>query len=571
MVLLEISKRIQRLIWLMWIMTVPLGIYLVYQYATPHDINWPILIGYTSLAVITTYFPFKVAGTTIFLVQWINLAIFLKYGVFVEMIVMQIAIIPLALQLKITFKDFYRALFNSFMFFVVSVISGISVLLMGYEVGTVVIKDIIVFGLIYQCINMFANHVILYSYLVITKQDHEGFFGPDSVWDYAGLIVTFPFGVMLYILNEYVGPIAFLLLGVPFLMITFLARLYNNSERINEDLGQATEIGHELADRLTSEEILELFLSKVSKMLPVDYSYIIDINEKELTFLKAMEKNNAVDIYYSHEQIAKSVAGIVYRKNSSILFNKQSEWRNIGQEFIPADAESVIAVPINRNQKIEGILVIASIKKGAFETHQLQILSLLCSYFAVSLEKARYVQEAVSNSVRCGLTKLYNYRYLDQQLELRMNELLNGELRQVSLIMMDIDHFKMINDTYGHQSGNDILVGLARLLEEEVGTKGTLARYGGEEFVVILPNYSKEQALRVAEKLRAKIESKSFHIRTDLEALQNSTMVHITTSIGVSTAPEDCDEAMSLIRNADRALYIGAKRAGRNRVAEYVK
>jgi two-component system, cell cycle response regulator len=567
---MDISKRIQRLIWAIWVIFVPFGIYLLYQFQAPGEINWPILVGYTVLAILTTYFPFKVAGTTIFLVQWINLAIFLKYGVFVEAIVMQLAVIPLALQLKIGFSDFFRALFNSFMFFMVSVISGVSVILMGYQVGSLELKDIILFGFIYQIINMFTNHVILYAYLKLTKQENEGFFGSDTIWDYAGIIVTFPFGITLYLLNEYVST-AFLLLGVPFLIITFLIRLYSNSERVNEDLNQATEIGHELADRLTGVEIIDLFLTKISKMLPVDYSYILDIKNDKLVFLKAMEKDVDVEIDLSHEDLLKSIAGIVYKKENSILFNKQSDWKKISSGFLPEDAESVISVPISRNQTMEGILVIASRKKYAFESYQLQILSLLCSYFAVSLEKARFVQEAVSKSERCGLTKLYNYRYLEQQLEINMNDLLNGELRQLSLLMMDIDHFKAINDTYGHQSGNDILFGLARLLEREVEDCGILARYGGEEFVIILPNYSKEQSLVLAEELRTKIESTPFEIRTELEEKPQLTLVHITTSIGVSTAPEDCDEAMALIRNADRALYIGAKREGRNRVAEYVK
>ncbi|HLG27079.1 MAG TPA: sensor domain-containing diguanylate cyclase, partial [Paenisporosarcina sp.] len=457
------------------------------------------------------------------------------------------------------------------MFFMVSVISGVSVLLMGYQVGSIELKDIIFFGFIYQVINMFTNHVILYSYLRLTKQENEGFFGRDTIWDYACIIVTFPFGITLYLLNEYVGTVAFFLLGIPFLIVTFLGRLYTNSERVNEDLNQATEIGQELADRLSGNEIIELFLTRISKMLPVDYSYIVNIKHGDMVFLKAKEEDIDVEIDHTHEDLLNSIAGIVYKQDKSILFNKQSEWRNFSAGFLPLDAESVISVPISRNQTMEGILVIASRKKYAFETYQLQIISLLCSYFAVSLEKARFVQEAVSKSERCGLTQLYNYRYLEQQLEINMNDLLNGELRQLSLLMMDIDHFKAINDTYGHQSGNDILFGLARLLEREVEDCGILARYGGEEFVIILPNYSKEQSFKLAEELRAKIESTPFEIRTELEDKPKLTLVNITTSIGISTAPEDCDEAMALIRNADRALYIGAKREGRNRVAEYVK
>ena len=137
--------------------------------------------------------------------------------------------------------------------------------------------------------------------------------------------------------------------------------------------------------------------------------------------------------------------------------------------------------------------------------------------------------------------------------------------------MMDIDHFKSVNDTYGHQSGNDILIELARILEAEVGEEGTVARYGGEEFVILFPDYSKDLTLLFAEALRKKIEKHPFKIKTDLGADRSIQDVNITLSIGVSTAPDDSDEPNALIRNADRALYIGAKQAGRNKVAAYVK
>lgn len=152
-----------------------------------------------------------------------------------------------------------------------------------------------------------------------------------------------------------------------------------------------------------------------------------------------------------------------------------------------------------------------------------------------------------------------------------MESVKSGAIRNLSLVMIDIDHFKGINDTYGHQSGNDILVELARILEAEVGNEGIVARYGGEEFVVVFEDYSKDLALLFAEGLRKKIEKHDFKILQDLDAVRTATTVNITLSIGVSTAPDDSDEPNGLLRNADRALYIGAKQAGRNKVAAYAK
>jgi len=569
-VYMNISKQAKINIWILWFAVVPVGLFLSYKYFAPAEVDWTLIGAFVALATLTTIFPFKVSGTTIFLIQWINLAIFLTYGLFVDIIITQIAIIPLMFRMKIQLVEFHRFLFNSFMFFMVSLISGSFVLLLGYEVGTSNIAEILLYSSIYITTHVFINHVIVHFYILLEVKDRK-FFAKDVFWDYAGLIVTLPFGITLYLLQLHVGHISFLLLGIPFLMITLLLRMYNNSELVNDDLSRASKIGHELADRLSSDAIKDLFLKNLSEMLPLDYVYIVDIRDEEFYVLRAIENGQEMKLSYGHEELALGIPGIVYKKDKSIFFSKKSEWQDIKTVLLPKDTESIIAVPISRNQKIEGILVIASRKKHAFELHQLQILNLLCSYFAVSLEKARYVQETVSKSEECALTKLYNYRYFDQELEKKMNELLNGNLRQLSLLMMDIDHFKAINDTYGHQSGNDILYGLARLLEQEIGDLGTIARYGGEEFVVLLPDYSKQQSLELAEKLRNTIESTTFELRTDLAEQRHLTEVQITASIGVSTAPEDCDEAMALIRNADRALYIGAKRAGRNRVAEYIK
>ena len=108
------------------------------------------------------------------------------------------------------------------------------------------------------------------------------------------------------------------------------------------------------------------------------------------------------------------------------------------------------------------------------------------------LEKARYVQETVSKSERCALTKLYNYRYLEERLDYEMDLVNKGDSTDLSILMLDIDHFKKVNDTYGHQSGNDILFMLARLFEECASKEAELSvRYGGEEFVYLLPGYIK--------------------------------------------------------------------------------
>lgn len=140
---------------------------------------------------------------------------------------------------------------------------------------------------------------------------------------------------------------------------------------------------------------------------------------------------------------------------------------------------------------------------------------------------------------------------------------------QFSLLMMDIDYFKRINDTYGHHAGNIILQNFAKLLENFVPEEAVLARYGGEEFVILLPHMTKEEAVQLGEEIRQCVEVTPFLIESDLAEAGQKELVFITVSIGVSNVPDDTDETKGLLRNADRALYIGAKQAGRNKVAEY--
>lgn len=567
---MNFSKKAQRIMFALWLLFVPAGTLLVYLYSPTKPGDWEGYGAFLLLALLSSIFPFFIAGTTFILVIWVQIAIFLKYGILAELISMQICMIPLVYHLKISRDTLFKYFYNSFMFFSLSILSGSLVMYLGYETGSIMLKDVIVYGSIFAISYLIINHLFLFMREYLCDMNPV-FFSKDLYWEFACLFITLPFGLGLYLFENTTGTTALWLLGLPLLSITLLIRMYSDSEKVNADLNEASEFGHQLADRMTTNEILDMFLKRLSNMFPLNAGYIVDNIEDNFFILRAREDGQNKELEYGHEDIKYSLAGKVYEKGEPILYNKQTEWNHMRPPFLADDMESVMCVPIYRNQKIEGVLILAARDKFAFEPYQLKIIHLLCSYFAVSLEKARYVREAVEKSEICELTKIYNYRYLDKQLKSDISKLNSGAYRTVSLIMMDIDKFKGVNDTYGHHSGNIILQEFANIIKQEIGSNGTVGRYGGEEFVVLLPNYSKLQAMNVAEQLRRKIEQTPFIVPLDLGEITRDEIIFITASIGVSTAPEDSDEGMSLLRNADRALYIGAKQAGRNRVAEYVK
>ncbi len=174
---------------------------------------------------------------------------------------------------------------------------------------------------------------------------------------------------------------------------------------------------------------------------------------------------------------------------------------------------------------------------------------------AGELEKSHAALQNLA--IRDGLTGLYNYRVFNAMLgdEIERSQRFN---RPVSLLMLDIDHFKRVNDSHGHPAGDAILKGLSERLGFQARSIDRVCRYGGEEFTVILPETDLEAAAHVAERLRATVEAEPFDVNT-------GEPMRMTVSIGVAAFPKDGDSAPDLLAAADQLLFV-AKRAGRNRI-----
>lgn len=564
------DNRRKIVLWTLWTLIVPPGLYLIYQYYPPPAITLADAAAYLLFFVLASLLPMNINGVPTYLVQWLTVAVFLKFGLFAEIILSQIIMMIVILRLRTSENLSIRIPFNSMMFFGISTIAGLTFLLAGGQIGSIDLGHILLYGLLFQMVSFFCNQIILYVYVRILGE-HKNFFSLDTIWDFAFTLLVFPLAIILYISETYIGLAALLLLGIPFFTVTAIMHMYNNSEKVNSDLKKAGEIGHQLAARLSTDEVLDQFVIQVTDLFKADYAYVIDYRDGKLLMLRIFENNEFLSLDIEPAKYNEGVAGNAIVNNMSYCYDNRGQWSDIASGYVQSDTESLMVTPISRNNKIEGVLVLGSRRKHAFVNHQLQILDILSTYFAVSLEKASLIQKAIAKSERCGLTKLYNYRYLDDALEKCMVQVNSGELDSLSVIMMDIDRFKGINDKYGHQSGNEILVALANLLTGIVGKEGTVARYGGEEFVILLPNYSKDLAMLFAENIRKEIEKRAFMIQSDLDEDRSTIPINITMSIGVSSAPDDSDDGMAMIRNADRALYIGAKQAGRNKVAAYTK
>ena len=215
-------------------------------------------------------------------------------------------------------------------------------------------------------------------------------------------------------------------------------------------------------------------------------------------------------------------------------------------------------VPLISHGKVMGLLQLQPLRKGDFSDKERKNLTIFANSTAVAIDNAIMHMRMQELTIIDELTGLYNYRYFRSKLidEIRRTDRYHLHL---SILMVDIDHFKALNDSQGHQSGNLILQEIAGVIKHSVRDVDIAARYGGEEFMVILPQTSLKDALTIAERIRAQIE-KTYYTNS-----QGQRDLRATVSVGVAVYPDGVFSAAQLLEKVDQALYM-AKRQGRNKV-----
>ncbi|MFH1199310.1 MAG: sensor domain-containing diguanylate cyclase [Candidatus Omnitrophota bacterium] len=286
-----------------------------------------------------------------------------------------------------------------------------------------------------------------------------------------------------------------------------------------------------LLDNMTNELVVH-----VVRGVPPEVELKINKGEMECTRIK----------------VGEGIAGKVAQTREYLLINEARE----DQRFKKSESsfvESILCMPLIANDEVIGVVNLTNKKDGGkFSEEDVGLLGTLASQAAITIYNARLYHLAITD----GMTQLRIHRYFQQRLE---EEIIRASKfnHKLSLIMSDIDHFKTFNDTYGHQEGDIVLIETAKIFRMNVREVDIAARYGGEEFAIILPETGAEEAAKIAEDLRKKVEAHEYPSK------QGKLKVNV--SLGVSTYPDNAKEKDHLIEAADKALYK-AKESGRNRV-----
>jgi len=342
-----------------------------------------------------------------------------------------------------------------------------------------------------------------------------------------------------------------------------LARVAKEREERAFEFQAFYHASKELSSIIDFEEIIRKLYSLCGEIVPSD-----------LTVIAAPE--NTPDKYSVHQWSSKEEAPHVsinlpndgrtwiswfLNSREEPLILSESQFRLQEMPLVAEDEDlsgliSFLAVPMRHQQKSIGTLLLGSKHKDAYYSHQEHVIYILCNQAAVSLENSDIIQKMEELAITDGLTGLYNHRFFQDAIQ-RELERAERQEQPLALLILDIDHFKGLNDSFGHPAGDSVLKKLATLLQANARKVDLLSRYGGEEFAALLPGINVKNARKTAERWRKIIQRTSF--KWDAKSFA------VTVSIGVATFPDDATAKMELIEKADRALY-DAKEGGRNQV-----
>ncbi|WP_010630338.1 sensor domain-containing diguanylate cyclase [Sporolactobacillus vineae] len=563
------SKTRKRAVWLVWLVIVSISLPLMYLADPPKSDSFSTIVAVCAVFMITALFNFRVKGTDIIVLQGIGLAAFLIFGLFVEALMTQFGIMVYLASQRLGKSDLYRIPLNSVMFLAVSASAagvyyglGGKTEMMGSHLFSLNLVQVFGFYLAAYLVNeifIFSIRRWLFQEPVSNK-----WFDKDMIWEAVITIMMMPLGIAFYTMYATRGLTGMFMIAVPMVALSIIIRLINTSQDLVQFLQKVNHLGQKLTEELSRNHVVDLLTRKVPEMLPVDYLYIVSYRLPDKPKVIHLYRKSESDNFIPFQQEA-DISPSVYREGKSVIGLRSKESYPFLQAISDGQAKSFLSVPMMYHGQVTGVLTVASHQSKAYAKSNRIGMEIVGDFLAIALENARNFEIRKKQSEHDPLTDLYNYRFLMKTLDQLYDDL---SVDVFSVIMMDIDDFKLINDSFGHQNGNAVLVGVANRLRSTVKDLGIISRFGGEEFTVVLPKINRNVGFAVAESIRQAVADDPFLVYIEEE--RRYRQIHITISIGVSTARLDGSSPSELLTNADHAMYIGAKRKGKNKVARYI-
>jgi diguanylate cyclase (GGDEF)-like protein len=319
---------------------------------------------------------------------------------------------------------------------------------------------------------------------------------------------------------------------------------------------QELTIFHDVAKALTSsldlDSILQTIMEKMAEHFRPDTWSLLMVDERQSELYFAIAVGEAAEALKDVRlKMGEGIAGWVAKHGEQVILEDAAQDPRFARrvdEVTGSETRSVVCIPLRSRLRVLGVIQLVNLDLRQFNEPEVFFLRALCDYAAIAIENARWVEKIQELTITDDCTGLYNARHLYKTLETEVYRSSRFGY-EFSVLFIDLDHFKSVNDTHGHLIGSKLLAEIGYLVKAQLRLIDFAFRYGGDEFVVLLPQTGKDQALVVAKRLREALRASSFCANEGLH-------LKVSASIGLATYPHDARDAHDIIRQADEMMYL---------------
>jgi diguanylate cyclase (GGDEF)-like protein len=320
--------------------------------------------------------------------------------------------------------------------------------------------------------------------------------------------------------------------------------------------GQEVTIFHDVAKALTSsldlDSILQTIMDKMAEYFRPDTWSLLMVDEQRDELYFAIAVGEAAEALKNVRlKVGEGIAGWVAKNGEQVISNdvqNDARFAKHVDDITQWQTQSVVCVPLRSRLRVLGVIQLVNVDMAQFSEPEIFFLQALCDYAAIAIENAKWVEKIQELTITDDCTGLYNARHLYKTLDTEVYRSSRFGY-EFSVLFIDLDHFKSVNDTYGHLIGSKLLAEIGYLVKAQLRLIDFAFRYGGDEFVVLLPQTGKDQALVVAKRLRDGMRATQFCHDEGLN-------LSVRASIGLATYPHDARDAHDIIRQADEMMYL---------------
>lgn len=323
-------------------------------------------------------------------------------------------------------------------------------------------------------------------------------------------------------------------------------------QKQSAELAIMMDIGKAITSSLKLDEVLNVIMGKVSSLLePKQWSLLLLDEEREELYFEIVVSPVADRLKGVRLKLGEGVAGWVAREGEPLLVEDAATHPLVAHQIdqqVSFQTNSIICVPLVVKEKVFGVIeIINALEDRPYTSADLAILSTISDFAAIAIDNARTYARLNDLVITDELTGLYNARHFDELLGREVDRSRRYALA-CSVVFLDLDHFKRVNDTHGHLVGSRILSEVGKILSHHVRSVDIPSRFGGDEFVLLLPNTDSRGARALVTNLRRVLEQHPF--RSD-----DGTPIRITASFGIASFPEHTSDKGELMQLADQAMY----------------